>query len=68
MSKASVLISVVETINAVMDNKRKLLYSNPTFDSLAKTAIQIEGFTELRDYFQDQLEAELSAFKTSQGM
>jgi hypothetical protein len=68
MNKASVLIEVVKTINAAMDNKRELLLSDPTFDRLAETAILIEGFTELRDHFQEQLEAMISAYEVSQGM
>lgn len=68
MNRASVLIDVVKTINAVMDNKRELLYSDPTFDKFAETAILINGFTELRDHFQDIIEAEISAYEVSQGM
>jgi len=68
MNRASVLIDVVKTINTVMDNKRELLFSYPTMEKFRETAILIEGFTELRDHFQDQIEAVISAYEQSQGM
>ena len=51
-----------------MDNKRELLFSYPTMEKFRETAILIEGFTELRDHFQDQIEAVISAYEQSQGM
>lgn len=72
MNKASVLIDVVAIISEQLEVKRELLYSQLDNKADSKevclNAGGMQALLALRDRLQGQIEAEISAYETAQGM
>lgn len=72
MNKALVLMEVVATIEAEIKSERDFLASDEaerlSFEEDFATRDVIRRFERLAQHFQNQIEAEISAFEQSQGM
>lgn len=72
MNKALVLMEVVAYIEAEIKSDRDYLASESaeslSFEEDFATVSVIHRFKRLAEHFQGQIEAEISAYETSQGM